>query len=686
MRGPRSRPRGGVVAAIAAAWWSASVAAQTPPRRPAPAVHDDDPAGEAVIRTSRPSRETTRVTLDRREIQRIPGTSGDAFRAVQNLPGMARAPTLTGLLIVRGSAPQDTQVFLDGVDIPQLYHFGGLTSVVSSDLLERLDFYPGNFSARFGRAQGGVIDAGMRSPTRTRWGGNVNLNLIDGSALLEGPLARNVTLVVSARRSWVDLVLGAVLSGNRNVAVLAAPVYYDYQAILTWRPTARDELRAFFFGSDDSLHLLNTREGDSAPTGLAIAQHFDRLQLRWKHRFSETLQTELSVTPGYTNNGTEAGDLRFDTEAFTVSSRFNLGWQISRHARLEAGLDVQSGPVDVRYHGPSLVRVPGVPRSSALSDFTTHLDIVRPALWAELELKPASWLRLVPSLRLDYFGEIRSGTVSPRVTFRAEVARGWFVRGGVGSFTQPPQFQESLGVVDTRQPGLVLGNPNLLAQRVMHYDLGLEHAFSPAITASVEGFYKDFDEQVVRPGNAGFDISSLPYVNAGIGRAYGVEVLLRHRPTSRFFGWVSYTLMRSERQPLPTEPWRLFQFDQTHILTVVGSYRLGRGWEVGVRFRFVSGNPYTARLGSTFNADTSSYAPVSGPVNGARLPAFHQLDVRVDKIWTLGRGVTLDLYLDVQNIYNQANVEGTSYSFDSRMIGYVNGLPILPSLGIRTDF
>jgi len=97
-------------------------------------------------------------------------------------------------------------------------------------------------------------------------------------------------------------------------------------------------------------------------------------------------------------------------------------------------------------------------------------------------------------------------------------------------FTQPPQFQQSLDANDARHPGTVIGNPNLVAQRVLSYDLGVEHAFTSLITASVEGFYKDFDQQVVRPVTSGFGVSTLPYTNDGVGRAYGVEVLLRHRP------------------------------------------------------------------------------------------------------------------------------------------------------------
>ena len=115
----------------------------------------------------RPPREVTRRTLERREINRIPGTSGDALRSIQNLPGVARPPGLAGLLIVRGSAPQDTAIFVDGTEVPLIYHFGGLSSVIPTELLDRIDFYPGNFSARYGRVMGGIVDVGLRSPDTT---------------------------------------------------------------------------------------------------------------------------------------------------------------------------------------------------------------------------------------------------------------------------------------------------------------------------------------------------------------------------------------------------------------------------------------------------------------------------------------------------------------------------------------
>ncbi|MBW2278798.1 MAG: TonB family protein, partial [Deltaproteobacteria bacterium] len=119
---------------------------------------------ETVVRGRRPPREVTRREVTRREITRIPGTGGDALRSIQNMPGMARAPGISGALIVRGSSPGDTSVYFDSIPMPLLYHFGGLTSVINSDLLESIDFYPGNYSARYGRATGGIVDVYPRAP------------------------------------------------------------------------------------------------------------------------------------------------------------------------------------------------------------------------------------------------------------------------------------------------------------------------------------------------------------------------------------------------------------------------------------------------------------------------------------------------------------------------------------------
>jgi outer membrane receptor protein involved in Fe transport len=172
-------------------------------------------------------------------------------------------------------------------------------------------------------------------------------------------------------------------------------------------------------------------------------------------------------------------------------------------------------------------------------------------------------------------------------------------------------------------------------------------------------------------------------VNGGQGRIYGLELSAKVNPKGRFLGYFSYTLSRSERLDRH-EGYHLFDYDQPHILTVSGVYRLGRGWEAGLTFRLVSGNPDTPVVGAIYNKDTGQYSPIFGTLNSIRTPLFTRLDARVEKDWTFD-GWKLALYLDVQNVYNAANAEGVIYDFEYRKSMKISGLPIFPNLGIRGE-
>jgi hypothetical protein len=175
------------------------------------------------------------------------------------------------------------------------------------------------------------------------------------------------------------------------------------------------------------------------------------------------------------------------------------------------------------------------------------------------------------------------------------------------------------------------------------------------------------------------------YDNAGRGRAHGAEIVLRHERAHGFSGWVAYTLSRSTRQDSGASEARLFDYDQTHILTALGTYQLPAGFQIGARFRFVSGNPLTPVVGSVFDADADRYRALYGAPNSRRNPPFHQLDVRVDKGWQF-EAWRLNAYLEVQNAYNRANPEGLSYNYDYRQSKRESGLPLLPVFGVRADF
>ena len=307
--------------------------------------------------------------------------------------------------------------------------------------------------------------------------------------------------------------------------------------------------------------------------------------------------------------------------------------------------------------------------------------LMRPAGYAMLELKPFSTLKLLPGVRADYDSGSQKWTADPRVAARWDVHAGYprtTIKGGAGLFHQPPEVYETI------EP---FGNKGLSSESAGHYSLGFEQELAPPVELSLEGFYKDLNGLVVSAPNINGSENGISYQNLGSGRAYGSELLLRYKPGNggRFFGWVAYTLSRSERKDSDSEDYYRYDYDQTHIVTALASYKLGRGWQIGGRFRYVTGSPYTPEIGGTVDYDAGTYAPVSSlSRNSKRLPAFHQLDVRVDKTWQF-RAWALSAYLDVQNAYNHQNTESIGYNFDYSQTSATKGLPLLPIVGIRGE-
>ncbi|HEY3497630.1 MAG TPA: TonB-dependent receptor [Polyangiaceae bacterium] len=662
---------------------------------------------EVIVRGERPAREVTRRTVDRREIERIPGTGGDALRSIQNLPGVARPPGLSGLLVVRGSGPQDTATFIDGVDVPLIYHFLGLTSVVPTELLEQIDFYPGNFSARYGRVGGGIVDVKLRSPdTRCYKSGKLDpsrndcfhlllqSDMLDIRALVQGPLPIDGwTFAAGARRSYFDYWLKPVLE-ETGAGVTSAPVYYDYQLIAE-RRTATSRLSLRFFGSDDRVEVLISDPAAQDPAfggNVRYGSSFYRGQILFETELNRKVSLEASLSAGTDTLEFSIGNYFFTVDTHPVLFRYELGFDVMRGAKLNVGLDFQFAPFDVQVRlpepprdgepdpGPFAARPP-IETSNAGTGF-------RPAWYGELELEPVSGWRVVPGLRADYYRDSNHGDLAPRITTRYDLVKGpspdapdrrrTTLKGGAGVFYQPPQFQET---------DEAFGTPNLYSNRAVHYSIGAEQELTKQVELGIEGFYKDLSRQVSREpsgGNRGY-----VYANEGSGYVIGLESMLKYKPDERFFGWAAYTLSRSIRQDGPNEDEYLFQFDQTHNLIMLGSYRLGRGWEFGARFRLVSG-PLTTpgvappSLPSLYSADAGAYAQIQGRPYSERLPLFHQLDLRIDKRWQLS-WARFSMYLDVQNVYNNASVEGVSYNYDFSSSAYATGVPIIPNFGFRWE-
>lgn len=666
-----------------------------PAPRPAPSAPAPAPAApaSAPLPTSvtdvevvgeRAPREVTRRAVDQHEIRSMPGTNGDALRSLESMPGVARPPAGAGMLLVRGAGPDDTAVFVDGTAVPIAYHFGDFNSVVPSELLESIDFYPGNFGPEYGRALGGIVDIQLRSPARDRFHGMLQVDLIDARVIAEAPLGEHTRALIAGRRSWIDAWIGGVLEQDGSIGVTKAPVYYDYQGVIEQDLSKSTTARLAVFGSDDRMRLVVNAPNASDPSysgGFEGGVSFIRAQLRTDTRFGSDARWVNTLSVGRDTQRFAIGrTFGLDVAYNPVALRSEVKSRVASGVTAVAGFDVvwsrvhgdrQGPPMQDQGQdvGPEFAR----PQTSLFAEATRFL----PAAYAMLELSPASNVKLMPGVRADHTSDIHKTSVDPRFSARWDVAPGFprtTLKGGVGIFHQAPQVYQSIAP---------FGTPTLRHERAIHYDLGFEQELGRNVELSVDGFYKHFDELVVERPDA-LNQSGTQWSNDGTGRAYGAELLLRYKNDKRFFGWVAYTLSRSERRDAAGEPYRLFDYDQTHILTAVASYKLGRGWELGARWRYVSGNPYTPVVAAVYDADAGAYQASDGAENSARDPAFHRLDVRVEKTWTF-TDWKLSAYLDVQNAYNRKNAEGRSYNYNYSRSDVASGLPILPVVGLRGE-
>jgi hypothetical protein len=643
-------------------------------------VEDADAEFEGVAEVEAPPREPTKHTLEQEQLTIIPGTRGDALKAVEILPGVARTPFATnpGPPLLRGSPSNESLVLLDGARVPRLNHFGGLTSFFNSHLLESVTLYPGNYSARFGRAASGVVEAKVRDPSSEGLHALLELSAIDSFALAEGPVAARTSVALAARRSNIDPFIDALVTDD-SATVIAAPVYWDYQAIVTHRFDDDHKLRLLVYGSADAfeVHASEAANDDPALQGeFGSRESFHHLQLELKNRLSDVVQQELMVAVGPAPGHGRFGNVSYDYRYWDLSARAEWSIFAAPWLRIDTGVDVQAEDAVFRFEGPRIPPAEGVPSQGSLASeeqvlVDRRFQVIRPAAYAEASIEPVHGLVVVPGVRVDYFSEIRAWAVDPRLTSRLAIAPATTLKAGAGYYSQPPEYPESMAE---------MGNPKLDPYRTLQVSGGVEQTLFESVRADVEGFYKNWEDRVVRTRGG----APPRYVNGGTGDAYGLEMLLDVRVTPKTQAFLAYTLSRSTRKDGENQPTRLFDDDQTHNLSLTANYDLGSGWLMGARFRYVSGNPYSAVEGAVYDASTDTYRPLNGGINEARNPAFHQLDVRLEKLWEAGP-VDLTTYVEVMNVYNAENQEAVRYSFDYQESSSVVGMPFFPNLGIRGE-
>lgn len=649
---------------------------------------------QTIVRGERDKKEVVRRTVTREELQKIPGTFGDPVRVIQNFPGVARAPFILGQLIVRGASPSQTLTFFDGVEIPILFHVGGGPSVVNGEFLDRVDFYPGGFGARYGRAVGGVVDVGSRKGAADTWHGVAKVDLQDASLFFETPIADGVSVAVGARRSYIDALLPLVLPKDpQGGSLLVLPVYWDYQVRLDVGPKKGEKFEGsryslFAFGSDDVLKVVATGGGRNRDVSVNVHTLFHRLLGTWEYKQGDTT-FKLTPYAGYDLANVDFGFAKLNADQWTAGLRADLGVNVNKWLSVRAGADMYDQLVLGSAELPSLsgvqfVSFPGADPKTSTQYLTQKVNTFDGALYAELDLKLGP-VTITPGLRGSqaYIADQIRSAWDPRLWVRFEPFENTTIKGSIGLYTQPPPGTSLLPPP--------LGSPNLTHERAFQSSLGVTQRFTEFINLDVTGFYNRRYENIVSPGqrivNDDGTVTNYREANLGLGRAYGLEVLLRHEVSKYFFGWIAYTFSRSEERRAGTsDPYVLSTFDQTHILTAIGSVKLPWGFEFGARFRYVTGRPKSPLIheADLFQADSYGYTGTFGAARSARIKDFNQLDLRIDKNFVF-KDFTLDVYLDVQNVYNMQNVEASFYDYRFRTEFEVPGIPVLPIIGVKAS-
>jgi TonB family protein len=642
---------------------------------------------------------STEVSAD--EGRRVPGTQGDVLKVVENLPGVARASIGSGQIVVWGSAPQDTRVYLDGVPLPRLYHEGGFRSVVNSDMVQSVELVPGGWGAEYGRGLGGLVTVQLKPVDKEGTHGSASADLLDSSADVRARLSDHVAVEVAGRKSYLDALLPVFTARNIG-AFIPIPRYYDAQARIIWDATPRETVEVGGLLSSDAVD--DTVPSDD-PTSQQQQSHdasFQRVWVRWK---KETIDgAEVSLVPAVGADSDLLVDrfglvpTQVDVESTMASVRATWRKRVASWVTLTAGADGQvtksrftrtGSNTSPPRQGDEFVfgQVPS--DQIAHDDGTSIAASAAPFASADVALADGQ-VHLVPGLRIEPYlltasrrepavgatppvGIFQEATrVEPRLSLRWSPVPSLTWKAGWGIYHQPPAPEDL---------SAVFGNPTLGLESAEHLLGGVVVGTPDVLSFEMTAFRVTSDNLAVR--------SPLPsplvaeaLVATGIGRTRGIQVLLRKQIGKRFFGWVTYTLSKSERANASGDPYAPYDFDQTHVLGAVASLDLGAGFEVGGRFRYATGFPRTLVTGTYFDGKTGVYEPLFGALNSIRIPAFWQFDVRLSKRFAIGRS-TLEAYLDLQNVTDRSNPEEIVYSPDYSERRTITGLPILPVLGAR---
>lgn len=658
------------------------------------------------------------------EIEKSPGANRDISRIVQSYPGVAFSPIgYRNDLIVRGGSPSENRFYLDGVEIPNINHFstqgasGGPVGILNADLIREVNFYTGAFPTDKGNALSSVLDFKLRDGDMERNSVKATLGASEVSLASNGHLGKKTSYLVSVRQSYLQFLFDML-------GLPFLPTFTDAQFKLKTRFDAQNELTVLGLGGIDKMKL-NTKADDEDNEYILsylpkIQQETFTLGAVYRHYAGAHIQSVIA-SHSYLNNRNTKYRQNDESNPDNLTLRLRSTEQNTQF-RLENSSSFRNWKVTVganldysQYSNTTFQKV--YTDHAQTFDYHTYLDIMRWGLFGTINYTSIDE-RFTASLGLradanNYSAAMKDMTdqLSPRLSLSYQLTEHWSLSGNAGLYYQLPPYT-ALGFKNNN--GLYANKYALRYMQVSQGSIGINWRKGDTFEVSLEGFYKDYDKiplsvadgiPLTCKGNDYGVIGNELLTSTAQGRSYGAELLLKWLIAKKLNLASSFTLFKSEYRNNKESEYIASAWDNRFIFNLRGTYNLPRHWSVGMKVSCIGGAPYTpydadkSSLVTAWNAQGKPYYDYTR-YNEERLPAFTQVDIRIDKTFYLKRCM-LGFYIDLQNIagskLKQADVlmsTGVIKNPDAPIAGqrYVmksvkqESGTLLPTLGITFEY
>ena len=607
------------------------------------------------------------------EIEKSPGANRDISRIVQSYPGVTFSPIgYRNDLIVRGGSPSENRFYLDGVEIPNINHFstqgasGGPVGILNADLIREVNFYTGAFPTDKGNALSSVLDFKLRDGDMERNSLKATLGASEVSLASNGHLGKKTSYLVSVRQSYLQFLFDML-------GLPFLPTFTDAQFKLKTRFDARNELTVLGLGGIDKMKLntkANNEDNEYILSYLPkIQQETFTLGAVYRHYAGAHVQSVVA-SHSYLNNRNTKYQQNDESDPDHLMLRLRSTEQ-NTQLRLENSSSFRNWKVTVgtsldysQYSNTTFQKV--YTDHAQTFDYHTYLGIMRWGLFGTVNYTSIDE-RFTASLGLradanNYSAAMKdlSDQLSPRLSLSYQLTEHWSLSGNAGLYYQLPPYT-ALGFKNNN--GLYANKYALRYMQVSQGSVGLNWRKGDTFEVSVEGFYKDYDKiplsvadgiPLTCKGNDYGVIGNELLTSTAQGRSYGAELLLKWLVAKKLNLASSFTLFKSEYRTDKESEYIASAWDNRFIFNLRGTYNLPRHWSVGMKVSCIGGAPYTpynadkSSLVTAWNAQGKPYYDYTR-YNEERLPAFTQVDIRIDKTFYLKRCM-LGFYIDLQNI------------------------------------